>query len=517
MRITPTTIALLTTLGLGVGCAASADLRESIATRGSVGVGVGGAQDIARFRSIVDRGEVPGVETLDPIGFFAEHAMDLPEADCGASVCAHPMLAVAPRFDGENWTTAFIGLNSAVDPSTLARPPVHVAVIFDASEATLERRADVVEGLRHYLAGLRDDDRISIVRARATAEVLIEGASPGDAALADAIRELDDGARMGGVALYDAIATGASLVAEGELRHLTVIGSGAATAGITDEGRILSLVESLGVEGTSLSYVGIDGGSYSDRLPLAIADLGTGTYYFASDRDDLIEVLSLEGRTALFPIARDFELVVTAAPGYRIGRITGAPRAVVTDTTATIEAPVLLLGQREGSLDVDRGRRGGGGGIFVELLAETDTGIPAGSEAVSIRVRYQDEIAGAPVTLTRSVNNALPPGVSPSLADLPNFSDTRRAKVFMMLNMYFGLNAAVTLFEDGDCARSLGAIDMMSDTVEIWQASVYADPDIRADWDLMLDLRDNLQMACERSGPVEPIPPRSFAGGCFGD
>lgn len=516
MRITPTTLALLTTLGLGVGCSAGADVREGIATRGSVGVGVGGAQDIARFRSIVDRGEVPGRETLDPIGFFAEHAMDLPDADCGASVCAHPMLAVAPRFDGDNWTTAFIGLNSGVDPSTLARPSVHVAVIVDASAGTIERRADVVEGLRHFLAGLRNEDRVSIVRAGTIAEVLIEGAAPGSPGLAEAVLSLADGEREG-VALYDGIATGADLVAEGELRHLLVIGAGGATSGITDEGRILSLVESLGVEGTSLSYVGVDGGSYDDRLPLAIADLGTGTYYFADDRDDLVEVLSLEGRTALFPVARDFELVVTAAPGYRIGRITGAPRAEVTETTATIEAPVLLLGQREGALDVDRGRRGGGGGIFVELLAEDGTGIPAGSEAFSISVRYLDAIAGAPVTLTGAVNNALPPGVSPSLSELPNFSDTRRAKVFMMLNMYFGLRAAVTLYEDGDCARSLGAIDMMSDTVEIWQGSVYADPDIRADWDLLLDLRDNVQSACEASGPVEPTPPRSFEGGCFGD
>jgi Ca-activated chloride channel family protein len=515
MRIT--TLALSTTLGLSaLACSAgdSADLGP--ATRGSVGVGVGGAQDIARFRSIVDRGEVPDVETLDPIGFFAEHAMDLPAADCGSSVCAHPMLAVAPRFDGDNWTTAFIGLNSAVDPSTLARPAVHVAVVLDSSAGTLERRADIVEGLRHFLAGLRDEDRISVVRAGARAEVLIEGAAPASPALAEAVLSLDDEA-VGGVALYDGIATAADLVAEGELRHVLVIGAGAATAGITDEDRILSLVENLGIEGTSLSYVGVDGGSYEDRLPLAIADLGTGTYYFAQDRDDLIEVLSLEGRTALFPVARDFELVVTAAPGYRIGRITGAPRAVVTETTATIEAPVLLLGQREGALDVDRGRRGGGGGIFVELLAEDGTGIPAGSEAFSISVRYLDQIAGAPVTLSGAVNNALPPGVSPSLADLPNFSDDRRAKVFMMLNMYFGLRAAVNLYQDGDCARSLGAIDMMSDTVEIWQGSVYADPDIRADWELMLDLRDNVQLACETSGPVEPTPPRSFEGGCFGD
>lgn len=503
-------------LAITLGCSSSADTGVPTPTsRGSVGVGVGGAQDIARFRAIVADGEVPGSETLDPIGFFAEHAMDLPPADCGGSVCAHPMLAVAPRFDGSNWTTAFVGLNSSVDPAALPRGTVHAAIVLDVSGATADSRDAFVEGARHFLAGLRDGDRVSLLTAGSEVEVLARGVSPSSTEIADAVMTASRRSATE-VALYDAIATAASLVEGTELRHLVFVGSGAASAGITDEGRILTLVEELGASGTTLSYVGV-GDDYEDRLPLALADLGTGAYYYAQNDTDLVNVLDLEGRTALFPVARDFELVVHAAEGYRIGRITGAPRAVVDATTATITAPVLLLGQREGALDVDRGRRGGGGGIFVELLAETGTGIPAGREAFSTELRYADAISGTPFEATDAVANSLPPGVSPALSELPQFSDPRRAKVFMMLNMYFALNAAVSLHESGDCPRSLGVIDMMSDTVEIWQGSVYADPDILADWQLMLELRDNLDVACSAGGPVEPVPPRTFSGGCFGD
>lgn len=507
----------LTALLVLAGCAADASAELNTPTsRGSVGVGVGGAQDIARFRGIVEDGAVPGTETLDPIGFFAEHAMDLPEADCGASVCAHPMLAVAPRFDGTNWTTAFIGLNSGVDPTTLVRGEVHAAIVLDISGATTDVRADFVEGARHFLAGLRDTDRVSVILAGARAEVLVDSVAPGSAEVADAIFSAEDRVAAS-VALYDAIATAGELVGGAALSHVVVVGGGGASAGITDEARILSLVESLGREGVSLSYVGV-GAAYQDRLPLALADLGTGAYYYAQTGEDLVSILDLEGRTALFPVARNFELVVTAAPGYRIGRITGAPRSVVSESSATISAPVLLLGQREGAADVDRGRRGGGGGIFVELLADEGSGIPAGSEAFSISVRYDDAISGTAASLSDAVNNALAPGVSPALSELPNFSDSRRAKVFMMLNMFFGLRAATSLYESGDCARSLGAIDMMSETVEIWQASTYSDPDIQADWMLMLDLRDNIETACmTRGAPVDPQPPRSFEGGCFGD
>src|SRR5690606_12731760 len=79
-----------------------------------------GPQDIGEFRAIVEQGNIPALSVLDERGFFAEHKIDLPPADCGSSLCVHPMLAVAPRFDGGNWTMAFVGMNSSVDAASLA-------------------------------------------------------------------------------------------------------------------------------------------------------------------------------------------------------------------------------------------------------------------------------------------------------------------------------------------------------------------------------------------------------------
>jgi len=50
------------------------------------GVTQGGAQDIARFRAIVQQGEIPSLSTLDATGFLAEHALDLPPATCGVGI-----------------------------------------------------------------------------------------------------------------------------------------------------------------------------------------------------------------------------------------------------------------------------------------------------------------------------------------------------------------------------------------------------------------------------------------------
>ena len=118
-----TVISIVACSALLIGCGSDEASGEGSPPVGSRSVTQGGAQDIARFRSVVESGEVPAPDVLDPIGFFAEHALDQPPADCGRAVCAHPNLAVAPRFNGGNWTMAYVTLNSPIDPrDSHARP-----------------------------------------------------------------------------------------------------------------------------------------------------------------------------------------------------------------------------------------------------------------------------------------------------------------------------------------------------------------------------------------------------------
>src|SRR6186713_2061139 len=112
-----------------MACASDGGLSEPA---GSSAVVQAGPQDIGEYRSIVGAGAIPALDVLDERGFFAEHKIDLPPASCGASVCVHPMLAVAPKFDGGNWAMAFVGMNTSVDASTLAKLPRHLIVIVDA-------------------------------------------------------------------------------------------------------------------------------------------------------------------------------------------------------------------------------------------------------------------------------------------------------------------------------------------------------------------------------------------------
>jgi Ca-activated chloride channel family protein len=510
------TNAVLLVFAFSMGCASNESSRVA---RGSRTVGQGGAQDIGQFRAIVERGEVPTRDVLDPVGFFAEHAVDAPPADCGERVCLQPQLAVAPRFDGSNWTMGFVALNSPIDPAREARPPTHVVLAIEATsrtESSIERMLPAA--VRALVEALRPDDRVSIVRIGARAEALVVMAEPTDPMVDNAVRVIARGVVDGTAATYGGLAIAGRTLDDWEgARRIVLLTSGRADAGLRDESRVVELAEALGRERIAISVIGM-GADYVQRLPAAIGELGTGSYYFAENEDALVEILGMEGRTSLVPLATNFTMRITAARGYTMGRIYGARRVSSDRTTATLSSPMLVLGQREGADDVEHGRRGGGGGIFIELMADPSAGIDAGAPALIVSACFIDALSGELRTLERTVVNALAPGQNPPGALWPVFSNEEYAKPFMMLNMYLALRGTLEFYESGDCARALGLPEMLQTTVELWQGNFH-DPDVWADHELLLDLSENIRVACENAAAsvIEPIPPTSFGGGCFAD
>ncbi len=499
------------------GCS-SGDSTSSLGPEGPTGsrsVTQGGAQDIAYFRSIVGRGEVPRPDTIEPVGFFAEHAVDLPPADCGDSVCMHAMLGVAPTIDrSSNWTMGFVALNSPVDPRELARPDTHVVLVIEDTARTTLVASSAANVLRAFTAELLAGDRLSIVRVGSRVDVLANGVGPSDPAIAEAAGRftgLDPSA-----ALYDGLARASELVADLEgfegAHRVVLMTSGVADAGVTDSMRIVALGEALARTGVGTSVIGM-GESYRPELAMQLSEGGGGSYYFAEDAADLEQIVHLEGRTSLFPLATDFELVVEPAPGYRVGRVYGARRAWSEQIAAHLASPVLMVGNRMGADDVDEGRRGGGGGLFIELIADAELGRSIGpnAPAFTARASWTDAVTGTPISQEIVVENGLAPGENPS-GMFPHFSDPLRGKAFMMLNMYLALRTSTELFYGGDCAEALGMAPALQATYEAWQGE-YADPDIDADWALLQALDTNLRGQC---GAVEPQAP-SAPMGCFYD
>lgn len=501
-----------------LGCSGGGDATSAEGTTGPTGsrsVTQGGAQDIAYFRSIVSRGEVPRPDTIEPVGFFAEHAVDLPSADCGDTVCMHAMLGVAPGVDREsNWTMGFVALNSPVDPRELARPATHVVLVIEDTERTALVATSASTVLRAFTTELLAGDRVSIVRVGSRAEVLADGVSPSDPAVAAAAARFS--ASSSSAALYDGLALASELVLDLEgfegAHRVVLMTSGIADAGVTDSMRIVALGEALARTGVGTSVIGM-GASYRPELAMQLSEGGGGSYYFAEDAADLEQIVTLEGRTSLFPLATDFELIVEPAPGYRVGRVYGARRAWSEQIAAHLASPVLMVGNRTGASDVEEGRRGGGGGLFVELIADPELGatIGANAPAFTARATWIDAVTREPISQEIVVENGLAPGENPT-GMFPHFSDPARGKAFMMLNMYLSLRTTTELFHGGNCPEALGIVPALDATYVAWQDE-YADPDIDADWELLLALDANVRSQC---GPVEPQAP-SAPMGCFYD
>ncbi|CAN91172.1 conserved hypothetical protein yfbK-containing vWFA domain [Sorangium cellulosum So ce56] len=515
----------LVSLGLcaaAVGCGTDgSEGAGSDVPAGSVNVAQGGAQDISQFRALVKAGKVPALDTLDPVGFFAEHAIDLPDADCGKDVCVHPFLAVAPRFNEGNWTMAFVAMNTAVDPSSLDRPPVHLAIAVENSRFAGIDESALDAGMGGLLESLRPEDRVSVIRYGERVERRAFLAAPESAELARLIAD----ERLGGgagelVGLYEGIAAAEKAFDEGDAagfegaHRVLLLTSGHATSGITDPDRILGLGEALVENGTAFGVIGV-GESFLVKIPSALGSMGAGTYAYALSPGDLGGLLSEEGKTTLFPLATDFSLEVTPSAGYKVGRIYGATRATASAAGAALEMPALFIGQRDGATDVGGSRRGGGGGLFVELLADASLADDIGPDKAAFQVTagWTSAKDGAGQNVDTTLLNALPPGQNPE-SRWWNISDGSSGKPYMMLNMYLALRGALDFYQAGDCRRSLGVIEMMKPSVGGWLGK-YSDRDIQDDNNLMLMLRQNIEEACRASqSSTEPTPPFDFDGGC---
>src|SRR5688572_11874172 len=117
---------------LAISCGGGDD--SSLAGGGGGNVGFGGAQDIGQFRAILDAGGIPGEDTLDANGFFAEHYSESPPADCGQQLCVVGQMAVGRDWvRGSDAAVVQLSLTTPVDPSTLERRPLNLVVVMDTS------------------------------------------------------------------------------------------------------------------------------------------------------------------------------------------------------------------------------------------------------------------------------------------------------------------------------------------------------------------------------------------------
>lgn len=504
--------AALALSGCGVGSDdAAGDFAPSVggptpAGPGATGVSQGGAQDFGLFRQILEAGQVPAPGVIDPLGFFAEHKIDYPAADCGERLCLHGLLGVQGNMiSGDACTVVQIGLNSPIRLDELERPPMDLVLAIDTSGSM---RGDPISyvrrGLLRMIDGLAPGDRVAIVGySQAAYPLLPEAAGEDAAAIEAAINQLQ---AQGTTNIYDGLYSAFEIAAAwrtpGRQSRVVLLSDGQATAGIVQGERLKGLAQAYAREGIGITTIGV-GTDFDIDVMRALSEVGAGNFYFLENPQAVEEVFADEIATFLVPVALDVEIEMGVGGGYRIGQAYGTNGWRGGLTGGVIEVPSLFLaGRQSAAAPIEDGRRGGGGGILIELLPLTDqAGVANPNRVGQITMRWTDPQTGERNEQRTEINSPDAPGIIPAGGF---FTDATVEKGFVMLNLLVGFQMAADLAYDADYGTAIGVLEALRPEVQAWLASVEGDPDIEDDLRYLDLFVDNLRAQGTRVRGSEP-------------
>lgn len=503
------TLSLLVSAALVFSACGSDDLSGANATGptlppGSTGIGQGGAQDFGLFRQILEDGEIPSPDTIDDMGFFAEHKLDYPAPDCEGDLCMHGLIgSMGNMINGADCTILQIGMNSPVIVDPDNRPPMHLVLALDVSGSMAGDPITYLrQGLDAMVDELREDDLVSLVTYSNEATTLLETIP---ATETETLRTTFAALRASGSTnLYGGLSRALRIANEhqsaGMQNRVVFLSDGLATSGLTSPSKIRSLAESYARLGIAITTIGV-GESFDVEVMRGLGEVGSGNFYFLSDPADVIEVFTDEVKTFLAPIALDVSINVTLAQAYRLSQGYGTKNWHRSEGGATIRIPALYLaGRTSADEPIEEGRRGGGGAIIFELVASPFDTAPL--DVGTIEINYTDPSTGE--ARSQIVDLAAPhlPGDAP---DEGYFSDATSEKSFVMLNIFAGFQMAARLARDSDPRSAQALLIALKGSVETWLA-VNEDLDIADDL-VYIDLFiANLQPDIDAS-PDYPTPP----------
>jgi Ca-activated chloride channel homolog len=473
---------------------------------GATGISQGGAQDFGLFRQILEDGEIPGPDTLDHLGFFAEHKLDYPAPNCGNDVCMHGLLGVMGNMiSGSTCTLVQIGMNSPIDVGNLQRPPLHLVIAVDVSGSMAGAPMDYVKaGLVEMIPALQPTDKVSLVTYSTSAKVVLDHIDATDtAALDTAFKGLY---AAGSTNLYDGLFTAFS-IAEQHFdptyqNRVLYLSDGVATAGIQNGEKLTSLAAAYAKQGIGVTTIGV-GADFDVDVMRDLSEVGAGNFYFLEDPKAVVEVFTDEIDTFLVPVALDVNLDVSIGSGYTVRGVYGTNGWSVAEGGGNISIPSLFLAGRTSAQDpISSGRRGGGGAMLLELVPRPGaTGVIDPYEVGSLAFSFKDPLTGQTKTQFTDI-------AAPHAFDAPAqfFTNGTVEKGFVMLNLFAGFKIASQLAADSDPRTARRTLEALRPNVDTWLAS-HPDPDIQDDLKYVDLFIQNLLVVEAQTTPYTPAEP----------
>lgn len=478
---------------------------------GAVGISQGGAQDFGLFRKILEAGNIPGPETLDDLGFFAEHKLDYPTPTCGQNLCMHGLLGIMGNMiNGANCTLIQIGMNSPIDIANLARPPLHLVIAVDTSGSMAGQPIDYVKaGLTEMLPNLQPVDKVSLVTYSTTANVVLDYV---DATQTAQLQQSFDALKaLGSTNLYDGLFTAFQL-ADKHLdpayqNRVLYLSDGVATEGITNGAKLTSLAKSYASKGIGVTTIGV-GKEFDVDVMRDLSEVGAGNFYFLEDAAAVKEVFSDEVNTFLVPVGLDARLDVLVGSAYSIRGVYGTNGWAAAEGGGRISIPSLFLaGRTSASAPISEGRRGGGGAMMLELVPNPDAiSAPDPLEVGQLMLEYKNPLNGMTLTQQTTIKATSMPNSPPPEG---HFTNDTAEKGFVMLNIYAGFKMATELAADADPRTARRTLEALRGSVDTWLQS-NPDPDIQDDRkyiDLFISNLMTVESTVPEYQPAEPSNP----------
>jgi Ca-activated chloride channel family protein len=413
---------------------------------GSFGnVGVSGGQDFAAFRRALDEGKIPSSISLDATGFFAEHYTSLPAPTCGRAFCLHGLVSVSRDLAREGQLTLLqMGMNSSIDPATVKKPPLDLAVVLDhsGSMAGAGKMDFAKQGVLQLIDALGPEDVFTLIIFDDQVQKVFGPAKVTDkAGLKGTVSEI---APAGGTNIYGGLEAGyqAVLSSQGDTiqRRVIFLTDGLPTAGITDVASIRSMSLGYNQQYVGLTTIGL-GSDVNVALLRGLAESGGGNFYYVEKPEAVREVFMEELSFFVAPIAYDLELTFSEMPGYTLKNVYGTALWTSAPGGGKVKVPsVFLVSRTSTAPGPNGGRRGGGSAILAELSPAFGSVAPSGEQSLG-RLTLKYRIPGQQGFETQeTLVSYLPQAPSAGSSEVPEyFSGEAIEKNTLILDFFLAL------------------------------------------------------------------------------
>lgn len=229
------------------------------------------------------------------------------------------------------------------------RLPLNVALVIDRSGSMRGDKMDRTrEAARKFVEGLNERDTFALVSYSDDVRVDLAADKATDDHKRAALREIARMQPSGSTNLSGGLFRGQAEVsrnlAAGAVNRVLLMSDGLANRGVTDVSSIAQAAQREAQRGLSVTTIGV-GTDYNEDLMTAVADQGSGNYYFVENAQSVPTVLSAELSKMANTVAQDARVEFTLDDGAEFQRVIGYAYTRSGDKV-TVPLAEMFAGQR---------------------------------------------------------------------------------------------------------------------------------------------------------------------------